>query len=825
MRSLEERIGEIVRTKYPKRANDKGVFFKIICSAAALAIAGSIYMYKSDIMRVGRQLSAKAKISLILKDEVDISEYGELGRLSESIPESDTELHKKIDEARKQFEDYRARVGASLERTDPEKADEKLLMYLKHNAMAAGLMADYEKFDMRSHKLARDKNRVNSIASRLDDIAADGVDQNEHKELLKLQNEISRLGQKKLLEYSQALVKSYTDAKRDVDNAAQEYKKIAGSEDLRNIQKFESIRKTLRQHSNIAPPGLASDIESRIESLARKRKQIDEDVGHFANNYKKIAEDGISTGELGIYDELSRKFWSQYDKWSDIHYNSPELTGLHSAIQKQDKAALQMHEMAEHQSVSQRISKEYRSLGKNYASLPTLQEYLKQLGPSQGGLSDDIRSEIDGILDKKKSLDGRIEQLLAQYNSTQSLNLDNFEEAYWLSGRVDALEKDIKEFGYSSSQFERLNSMVARRQPVLENISIGLGAVAEIKGGYEKIKDEFLKCTPDEELANEYELKGMLETLDEYSRDLSLLNPNPAISLRQKIAKLHNDHANHRWMRTNVFQGIEDLVNSYCSNGLEKDVTISSLDKWTEKNRNWGFDDHVAKLDRLRNKMALCTGQLDYFGMGMENLKTGHYDTAIDYFGIVARIDERNRAGAYNNIGVAYSRMGEPELAQKYYHMAISIDSGAGQAKNNLEKSVKQYGQLYIGEKKDNSGYTYNFSTSQPDSTPDTTQVPAGPKKGSSLWSGDYRQGQSGSTWLDEGNNWDNQDQPPQDDNSPSKKPYLYDNNNGNSQYNPGYQLPPGVINPGQAWPPTPNYYPSSQPPGPPTTSHGWGTR
>lgn len=70
---------------------------------------------------------------------------------------------------------------------------------------------------------------------------------------------------------------------------------------------------------------------------------------------------------------------------------------------------------------------------------------------------------------------------------------------------------------------------------------------------------------------------------------------------------------------------------------------------------------------------------------GRMALKSGHVTRAIQQFRLAA-MDENSAADAFNGLGIAYARLGRADLAERYFKMAVSLDSGNPKFAANLDR-------------------------------------------------------------------------------------------------------------------------------------------
>lgn len=66
-------------------------------------------------------------------------------------------------------------------------------------------------------------------------------------------------------------------------------------------------------------------------------------------------------------------------------------------------------------------------------------------------------------------------------------------------------------------------------------------------------------------------------------------------------------------------------------------------------------------------------------------LKAGHPARAIQMFRLAA-MDEKSAADAFNGLGVAYAKLGRADLAERYFKMAVSLDSSNPKFAANLDR-------------------------------------------------------------------------------------------------------------------------------------------
>ena len=82
------------------------------------------------------------------------------------------------------------------------------------------------------------------------------------------------------------------------------------------------------------------------------------------------------------------------------------------------------------------------------------------------------------------------------------------------------------------------------------------------------------------------------------------------------------------------------------------------------------------------------TGQVfgaDELEKGRMALKAGYAANAIDQFRLAA-LNEETAPDAFNGLGVAYARLGRADLAERYFKMALTLDSANPKFAANLDR-------------------------------------------------------------------------------------------------------------------------------------------
>jgi tetratricopeptide (TPR) repeat protein len=120
-------------------------------------------------------------------------------------------------------------------------------------------------------------------------------------------------------------------------------------------------------------------------------------------------------------------------------------------------------------------------------------------------------------------------------------------------------------------------------------------------------------------------------------------------------------------------------------NKLPQDKSFETLEQ--SSYNNYKAKNYSKAIEELNELLKLNpSGASGYYNnIGMCYLDDGKYKEAIDSFTESVKIDPLSSSG-FNNIGHAYEKLGNTEMARKNYQKAVELDPNNQLAKENLEK-------------------------------------------------------------------------------------------------------------------------------------------